>query len=151
MNNAEIAGHKDLRLKYIESEKRLECSLPCRGEKHAVVDLGVKLVCQWLLSPVLSWDGGLMVWRLPGLHGCIGQIGEMLIRFAGLLICRQLESPVFECPVLWGEGKICVHGNMLNSLSWCVLDLVQNSFVGLQVQGHVVSLLSRCLLGLVQT
>lgn len=86
MNNEEIAGHKDLRLKDIESEKRLKYSLPCRSEKHAVIDWGVKIVCQWLLRPMMSWDGRLMFWRLPGLHGCIGQIGVMLSRIGGLLI-----------------------------------------------------------------
>ena len=86
MNITQIAGQKDLRLKDIESKKRLRCSLFCRGEKHTTVDLGGKLLSQWLLSPVLSWDGGLMVWRLPGLHGCTGQIGAMLSRFGGLII-----------------------------------------------------------------
>ena len=40
MNITQIAGQKDLRLKDIESKKRLRCSLFCRGEKHTTIDLG---------------------------------------------------------------------------------------------------------------
>lgn len=70
----------------------------------------------------------------------------MLSRYGGLTIWHQLVSTVFDCPVLCREGRISVQGHMVNLLTRCLLYLMQNCIIGLQVQGHMVKLLFRCLL-----